>query len=393
MQFRCLSHIAVAEERPEGDAPACYYLRRMGGGPPPTSTATNCLRQTGRTEGRYCCCMENVEEESVLPTPLLAPENRERSSSLLCFAEERKQRSMVAARHCCTSKDGNEKARWGRRGRDHGGRLLRVEEEGNGGCRYRVWQMMLRQIGGSGRMSFRLPSGDDALVMEEWRRSGDGGGWRCFPPSAPAGTSSADLSYPLDMKQANLCLPFLWGPNSPLSWQPSAHDYPCGTTTSLVPGLVLMLQSMRTFPSGTTSEGLELSTSTLDSVELCTSLFDSNSDSQKIISSEVEYETFSELEILSASDTTVAAPLAWSHMQLSIKGSTSSNDLGNSNVFGGNSSDLASISFLLQSLPKIQLHKRLESLFEFIAGYSVSRILLPISALLMAWFFHTKSRV
>nr|GMC46678.1 hypothetical protein Iba_chr01aCG4360 [Ipomoea batatas] len=166
----------------------------------------------------------------------------------------------------------------------------------------------------------------------------------------------------------------------------------CRTTTSLVPGLVLMQQSMRTFPSGTTSEGLELSTSTLDSVELCT-LFDSNSDSQKIISSEVEYETFSEVEILSASDTTIAAPLAWSHMQLSLKGSTSSNDLGNSNVFGGNSSDLASISFLLQSLPKIQLHKRLEYLFEFVAGYNVSRILLSISALLMAWFFPTKSRV
>nr|GMD76871.1 hypothetical protein Iba_chr13bCG14380 [Ipomoea batatas] len=64
----------------------------------------------------------------------------------------------------------------------------------------RVWQMVLLPIGGSGGTSFRLPFGEAALVMEEWRRSGDGGGLRCFPPSAPAGTSTADLS-PLSVRQ------------------------------------------------------------------------------------------------------------------------------------------------------------------------------------------------
>nr|GMC71493.1 hypothetical protein Iba_chr03bCG3250 [Ipomoea batatas] len=58
-----------------------------------------------------------------------------------------------------------------------------------------VWQTtVLLQIGGSGRTCFDFGFGDASLVMEESRRSGDGGGRSCFPPSTPAGKSSADLS-------------------------------------------------------------------------------------------------------------------------------------------------------------------------------------------------------
>nr|GMC66633.1 hypothetical protein Iba_chr02eCG7530 [Ipomoea batatas] len=44
------------------------------------------------------------------------------------------------------------------------------------------------------RISFGLAFGNASLVMEESRRSGDGGGRSCFLPSAPARKSSADLS-------------------------------------------------------------------------------------------------------------------------------------------------------------------------------------------------------
>nr|GMC48034.1 G-type lectin S-receptor-like serine/threonine-protein kinase SD2-2 [Ipomoea batatas] len=60
--------------------------------------------------------------------------------------------------------------------------------------------MVLLQIGGSGKTSFGFAFGDASLVMEESRRSGDGGGPSCFPPSTPAGKSSTDLS-PLSAPQ------------------------------------------------------------------------------------------------------------------------------------------------------------------------------------------------